>query len=99
MSNSGYPPYGGVPPVAVITPTNQTGVLLIVTTLSLAFGLVSLVVRGYVRAEFSRSYGLDDIAIVVSFVRAQTPLVLPHSVSNRFLDLSNVPVYCCLCRD
>jgi len=60
---------GQSPPLAIITPTDQRGVLLIVVALCLATGLVSLIIRAYVRMEFSRSYGWDDILIAAAFVR------------------------------
>jgi hypothetical protein len=57
------------PPPSVITPTNQSGVLIITAALTLTLGLVSLVIRGYVRYEFSHAFGTDDALAVVAFVR------------------------------
>ncbi|KAK4940170.1 hypothetical protein LTR10_019705 [Elasticomyces elasticus] len=59
---------GQTPPLAVITPTDQRGVLYIITALCLATSIVSLLIRGYVRVEFSQSYGKDDISIGAAFI-------------------------------
>ncbi len=60
---------GQSPPVAIITPTDQRGVLWIVTALCIATATLSLLIRAYVRIEFSQSYGKDDVSIGVAFVR------------------------------
>lgn len=62
---------GQSPPVAIITPTDQRGVLWIVAALCLVTAVLSLLIRGYVRAEFSQSYGHDDVSILGAFVRCE----------------------------
>ncbi|KIW20095.1 hypothetical protein PV08_00670 [Exophiala spinifera] len=69
---------GQSPPLAIITDTDQRGVLWIITGIGLATVATSLVIRAYVRIEFSRSYGLDDISIAVAslFFVIQSALVI-----------------------
>ncbi|KAI1618475.1 hypothetical protein EDD37DRAFT_622808 [Exophiala viscosa] len=59
---------GQTPPLAIITPTDQRGVLYIITALCLATSIVSLLIRAYVRVEFSQSYGKDDISVAAAFI-------------------------------
>ena len=63
---------GQAPPIAIVTPTDQRGVLWIVTWFCLATAIVSLLIRIYVRIAFSQSYGKDDISIFGAFVSATT---------------------------
>ena len=64
---------GSSPPHAVITPLDQAGVLYIVTALALIFALLSIIIRVYVRYEFSHSFGADDVSCGVAFVRGVSP--------------------------
>ena len=59
---------GQTPPLAIVTPTDQRGVLFIVTALCLGSSLVSLIIRAYVRIEISRSYGHDDFSVAIASV-------------------------------
>ncbi|KAK5049004.1 hypothetical protein LTR84_005426 [Exophiala bonariae] len=59
---------GQSPPIAIVTPTDQRGVLWIVTWFCLATAVVSLLIRVYVRIAFSQSYGKDDISIFGAFI-------------------------------
>jgi hypothetical protein len=55
-------------PLATITSTDHRGLIAIATALGLIFSLISLVIRGYVRYEFSNSFGADDVVISVAFL-------------------------------
>jgi hypothetical protein len=68
MSNAVQLMPGQSPPIAIITPTDQRGVLWIVTPFCLVAVIVSVLIRAYVRVEFSQSYGKDDISIFGAFV-------------------------------
>ena len=60
---------GQTPPIAVITPNDQEGAILVTGGLGLAIVFISLVVRAYVRMGFMQAkFGLDDILIGVAFV-------------------------------
>ncbi len=59
---------GQSPPLAVITSTDQTGVLLIVTALGLAFALVFLLIRVYLQLEVRHSISYDDVTVGAAFV-------------------------------
>lgn len=59
---------GQSPPIAIVTSTDQRGVLWIVTWFCLVTAIVSLLIRVYVRIAFSQSYGKDDISILGAFV-------------------------------
>lgn len=63
---------GQSPPLAVITPEDQRGVVYVTGGLAIATTLVCLVVRAYVRLGLGQTVGSDDYAIVTSFVRCQT---------------------------
>lgn len=70
---SGAPPAGGLlpgqsAPLATITPTDHRGLVAIATALSLVFAFVSIVIRAYVRYQFSNSFGADDVVIGVTFL-------------------------------
>lgn len=69
---SGAPAGGLAPgnsaPLATITSTDHRGLVGIATALALIFSLISLVIRGYVRYEFSNSFGTDDVVIAVAFL-------------------------------
>lgn len=70
MSDSVQLMPGQSAPFAIVTPTDQRGVLWIVTAFCLATAITSLLIRAYVRVEFSQSYGKDDISISGAFVSA-----------------------------
>lgn len=81
-----YP--GESPPLTVITATDQTGVVLIGAALALAFAAVSMLIRLYVRLEFLRSFGRDDIASIasmVSFLLSFLPPVEHQGVANTWV--------------
>jgi hypothetical protein len=70
---SGSPSSGGLlpgqsAPLATITPTDHRGLVAIATALGLIFSLISIVIRAYVRYQFSNSFGTDDVVIAVAFV-------------------------------
>lgn len=64
---------GQSPPLAVITPNDQRGVIFVTGGLALATTLVCLIVRAYVRMGFGQAFGSDDYAIVTSFVSSPPP--------------------------
>ncbi|KAK5658295.1 hypothetical protein OQA88_2270 [Cercophora sp. LCS_1] len=61
-----YP--GQSAPLATLTPTDQSGVVVIATTLALVLALTFMIIRMYVRLQFQRGFARDDIASVVSTV-------------------------------
>jgi hypothetical protein len=70
---SGAPPAGGLlpgesAPLATVTPTDRRGLVAIATALALVFSLISIVIRAYVRYQFSNSFGTDDAVIAVAFL-------------------------------
>lgn len=59
---------GQSPPLTIITSTNQSGVVLIATALGLIFGLISLLIRMFIRLEFRTGFARDDILAAVAMV-------------------------------
>lgn len=59
---------GQSPPLTVISPTNQGGVILIITALGMVFALVSILIRLYIRLQIHHAYERDDTAIAVAMV-------------------------------
>ncbi|KAK5166213.1 uncharacterized protein LTR77_008474 [Saxophila tyrrhenica] len=59
---------GQSPPLAVITPDDQRGVIFVTGGLALAATMVCLVVRAYVRMGSGQAFGSDDYAIALSFL-------------------------------
>jgi hypothetical protein len=59
---------GQSPPLTVISPTNQGGVILIITALGMVFALVSILIRLYIRLQIRHAYERDDTAIAVAMV-------------------------------
>jgi len=59
---------GHSPPLTAITPTDQRGIVIIATSLSLVFGLVSVLLRLFIRREFRQPFFGDDVATVMSMV-------------------------------
>ena len=58
-----------LPPAAVITSTDEGGIALIVTAMGLAFAIVSVLIRIYVRYEFCPNrLRWDDGIIGIAFV-------------------------------
>lgn len=55
-------------PLAVITPTDHSGLILITAALGLTFAVVSLFIRAYVRYEFSNRYARDDLLVAAAMV-------------------------------
>ncbi|KAK3687849.1 hypothetical protein B0T22DRAFT_140161 [Podospora appendiculata] len=61
-----YP--GQSPPFAVITATDQGGIILIATALALVFSVISMLIRLFIRFEFRHDFARDDIAAGVALV-------------------------------
>lgn len=59
---------GQSPPLTVITPTDQGGVVIIATSLALIFALVSVLLRLFIRVEFRHRFFGDDVAALLSMV-------------------------------
>ena len=53
-------------PIAVITSTDRSAIVLITTSITLVIALISLGIRAYVR--YIHSYALDDYAIALAGV-------------------------------
>lgn len=60
---------GQSPPLSVITPTDQSGIVLIGTALALIFALLSMLIRGFVRLQFRHEFARDDVVAVCAMVR------------------------------
>lgn len=65
---------GQSPPLTVITPTDQGGIVVIATALALIFALVSIVLRLFIRVEFRRRFFGDDVAALLSMASYQVLL-------------------------
>ena len=61
-----YP--GQAPPIAVITTTDHSGLVIMATVLGLTFVMVSSVIRYYVRKEAAGSFARDDIVYLLATV-------------------------------
>jgi hypothetical protein len=65
---------GQSPPLVVISATDKGGVIIITTALGLAFVLVSLLIRAYVRYGFSPGrFAWDDGLILAAAVSSLDP--------------------------
>ena len=72
---------GQSPPLVVISPTEKGGVIIITTALGLAFVLVSLLIRAYVRYGFSPGrFAWDDGLILAAAVSSLGPSPILHPV-------------------
>ncbi|OIW26306.1 hypothetical protein CONLIGDRAFT_683294 [Coniochaeta ligniaria NRRL 30616] len=69
---------GQSPPLTVITPTDQGGIVVIAAALALIFALVSIVLRLFIRVEFRRRFFGDDAFMII-----QTGLIF-SAVSHGF---------------
>jgi hypothetical protein len=52
----------------VISPTNQGGVVLIITALCMVFALVSILIRLHIRLQIRHAYERDDSAVAIAMV-------------------------------
>ena len=69
-------------PLVVISTTDQGGVIIITTALGLAFVLVSLLIRAYVRYGFSPGrFAWDDGLILAAAVSFTRPLCNSHQLT------------------
>ncbi|KFY14329.1 hypothetical protein V491_06094 [Pseudogymnoascus sp. VKM F-3775] len=59
---------GQSPPLTVISPTNQGGVVLIITALGMVFAFVSILIRLYIRLQIRHAFQRDDIAVAIAMV-------------------------------
>ncbi|KFY95000.1 hypothetical protein V498_03592 [Pseudogymnoascus sp. VKM F-4517 (FW-2822)] len=59
---------GQSPPLTVISPTDQGGVVLIITALGMVFALVSILIRLYIRLQIRHTYERDDTAVAIAMV-------------------------------
>jgi hypothetical protein len=59
---------GQSPPLSVLTPTDQTGVVLIATALGLVFAVVSLLIRYFIRVDLQNKVAADDILATLALV-------------------------------
>jgi hypothetical protein len=55
-------------PLATITSTDERGIVLIATSVALAFSLISLLIRIFIRVDFHQAFARDDIAAVAAMV-------------------------------
>jgi hypothetical protein len=59
-------------PIAVITATDQSGIVLIATTLALAVALVSLLMRVYMQLQIRHQFSNDDFITMGSMVSGKS---------------------------
>ncbi|CAK7265711.1 hypothetical protein SEPCBS119000_001658 [Sporothrix epigloea] len=59
-----------LPPLKAVTDTDHGGILAITAILGLIFGIISLLIRTYVRIECRASFGKDDYVAFLSMVFA-----------------------------
>lgn len=93
-------PSGQSRPLAALTPSDKSGVVIIATSLCLIFSLFSMAIRVFVRQSFRRAHiGLDDVTSITSMVgcpaspRSRSPrLTEPESEGN-----PDNPVCLCFC--
>jgi hypothetical protein len=67
-SNSSALLPGQAAPIAVITATDQSGIVLIATTLALAIAIVSLLMRVYMQLQIRHQFSRDDFIAMGSMV-------------------------------
>ncbi|KAL1898251.1 hypothetical protein Sste5346_003658 [Sporothrix stenoceras] len=74
-----------LPPLKAVTDTDQGGILAITASLGLVFGVISLLIRTYVRIECRATFGKDDYAAFFSMVIALIQGVLIFlAIANGF---------------
>lgn len=59
---------GQSPPLTVLTPTDQTGVLYITTAIGLVFAVISLLIRYFIRVDLQNKLSADDIVASLALV-------------------------------
>ncbi|MCJ1291175.1 hypothetical protein MMC34_002718 [Xylographa carneopallida] len=59
---------GQAPPFAVISPTDQSGLVIMAAAVGMSFVFVASLIRWYVRREVSNSFARDDAVIVIATV-------------------------------
>ena len=75
-SNSSSLLPGQAPPIAVITATDQSGIVLIATTLALAIAIVSLLIRVYMQLQIRHQFSRDDFITMGSMVSGDIILLV-----------------------
>jgi hypothetical protein len=82
-------------PIAVITATDQSGIVLITTTLALAVALVSLLMRVYMQLQIRHQFSHDDFITMGSMVSGNQLLALDGSnISSCLLCFSPLQFIC-----
>lgn len=71
-------------PLEVITATDQSGVILIVTALGLIFAIISLLIRIYLQYEIRHQISRDDAAVLLAMVGHKL-----KSTSSRYMMLTD----------
>jgi hypothetical protein len=87
-----YPP-GVSPPVGEISATNQSGLILVMTSMAMCFVLISLAIRLYVRVP-NRTWKTEDNIFAGAAVRQKR--TVGSDLSLRFTVLVMYPVRHCL---
>ena len=67
-SNSPVLAPGQSAPLTVISPTDQGGVVLIVTALGMIFAIVSILIRMYIRLQLRHIFEHDDSVVMIAMV-------------------------------
>jgi hypothetical protein len=75
-SNSSALLPGQAAPIAVITATDQSGIVLIATTLALAIAIVSLLMRVYMQLQIRHQFSRDDFIAMGSMVSGDIILLV-----------------------
>lgn len=87
-----------LPPLKAVTDTDHGGILAITASLGLVFGVISLLIRTYVRIECRASFGKDDYAAFLSMVFALIQgvlvfLAISHGFGKILSDLSPEAIF------
>ncbi|OAA67119.1 hypothetical protein SPI_01695 [Niveomyces insectorum RCEF 264] len=79
-----------LPPLKAVTATDQGGILAIAASLGLVFGIVSLLMRVYVRVECRAAFGKDDMAAVLSMaVTALQSIIVFLAIKRGFGEITS----------
>ncbi|CAK7210898.1 hypothetical protein SCUCBS95973_000948 [Sporothrix curviconia] len=74
-----------LPPLKAVTATDQGGILAITASLGLVFGVISLLIRTYVRIECRASFGKDDhVAFLSMFFALIQGILVFLAISRGF---------------
>lgn len=77
-----------VPPLSLVSPTNKSGLIVVLTALAMCFVLVAFGIRLYVRMAVS-GFRLDDCVLTVASVQSVTLIGKVETDKNRYSHVSS----------